>query len=701
MKLTDKINFRQPKYMLPLIVYLPVIGTAYFVFDMFDTKIEDKPAANLQTTEYLNSDLPEAQIKGGDGIGGRYESMVKSYGKIEDHSAISNIDRNNQDEKEEYESKYSDAELELLDKEAAQSASMQDKELQEANARERDREAIAELQKALAEARLNGQKGLEPDSDKSDGSPESDGKVEMKGKIEINDKAVKGLSDAEKPNEVVKKVKTSSDYFNTLTENEKEPNLIKAIIDENVKAVDGSRVRLRLLDDIEIGETVVRKGSYLYATMSGFGSQRVKGNVKSLLVDDELVKINLHFKRNVKVRIEPGFQFDKVEIRPVSYGIEYKKVDGGIEFELVNASQKVSVEFDGDRAENLFLFPDLPDMDKPDKNESNVLYYGPGQHDVGCIVMKSNQTLYLDEGAFVYGHIVGKRIENIKISGRGVLCGARETHSDEKRTQLMNFVHCRNVEISGVTLIDSPAWTIRLKNSQDLLVDNVKQISWILNSDGLDICNCRHVRVRNCFFRNYDDCITVKNQALAKMGCEDILVENCVGWTDCANVFLVGPECGTTREPRTNYIRNVTFRNCIVLETPALHDSEEGDDGWRGGCAAINARVGTYEGAGGGGRMSDILFENIRIEDLTGGRPIATEIVSDGENTGSLTGVTFRNITFKGSKFLPAQVRGVSKKFPLRNVTLDNVVFNGKYIRKADNKKYLFINPYIENLQFK
>lgn len=102
MKLTDKINFRQPKYMLPLIVYLPVIGTAYFVFDMFDTKIEDKPAANLQTTEYLNSDLPEAQIKGGDGIGGRYESMVKSYGKIEDHSAISNIDRNNQDEKEEY-----------------------------------------------------------------------------------------------------------------------------------------------------------------------------------------------------------------------------------------------------------------------------------------------------------------------------------------------------------------------------------------------------------------------------------------------------------------------------------------------------------------------------------------------------------------------------------------------------------------------
>ena len=66
----------------------------------------------------------------------------------------------------------------------------------------------------------------------------------------------------------------------------------------------------------------------------------------------------------------------------------------------------------------------------------------------------------------------------------------------------------------------------------------------------------------------------------------------------------------------------------------ASYDSKEGDDGWRGGCAAINARVGIYEGLGGGGRMSDILFENIQIENLYGGRPIAVEIVSDGTDTG-------------------------------------------------------------------
>lgn len=407
------------------------------------------------------------------------------------------------------------------------------------------------------------------------------------------------------------------------------------------------------------------------------------------------------FKDKVKVRVEPQFPFHKVEIRPLSYNLKYQKVEKAVEFELTDASQKISLEFDGDRSGNLFLFPDLPDMNKPDKDDPNVIYYGAGRHDVGRIVMKSNQTLYLDEGAFVFGYIVGKWIENIKITGRGILCGAKETHCDEKRTQMMNFEHCRNVEISGLTLIDSPAWTIRLKNSRDLLVNNIKQISWILNSDGLDICNSNNVKISNCFFRNYDDCITIKNQALAKMGCEDILIEKCVGWTDCANVFLVGPECGTTREPETNYIRNVTFRDCIVLETPALYDSKEGDDGWRNGCAAINARVGTYEGQGGGGRMSDILFDNIKIENLSGGRPIAMEIVSDGNNTGSLNRVTFKNIIFTGNKYLPAQIRGVSKEFPLQNIVFENIVFNGKHLKKADNKKYMYINAYTENLKFK
>ena len=63
MRITDKINFRQPKYMLPAIVYIPLLATGYFVFDMFDTEVAEKQDKNLQTTEFLNPNLPSAKIR--------------------------------------------------------------------------------------------------------------------------------------------------------------------------------------------------------------------------------------------------------------------------------------------------------------------------------------------------------------------------------------------------------------------------------------------------------------------------------------------------------------------------------------------------------------------------------------------------------------------------------------------------------------
>ena len=46
----------------------------------------------------------------------------------------------------------------------------------------------------------------------------------------------------------VTKAKAASDYFNTIRSGKTQSSLITAIIDENIKAAEGSRVRLRLLD---------------------------------------------------------------------------------------------------------------------------------------------------------------------------------------------------------------------------------------------------------------------------------------------------------------------------------------------------------------------------------------------------------------------------------------------------------------------
>ena len=325
MMITDKINFKQPKYVLPAILYPLLLISGYLIFDIFDTEPAET-GNTLQTTEFLNPELPQARVDNNGGIDGKYESMVKSYGRIQDFSAVENIERNNnKDDKEAYESKYTEDDLALLDMEADKRTEELERlrEMQErlrksaekgeamnhdtvslpsldeheriARSEQRRKEALAELDKALAEARSQGRKGLEPTPDNTDTSvyrPVTTGTVTDRN-VEVNGNAVHELGDDAETGQVVKKIKTSSDYFHTLAENEPEPRLIKAIIDENIKAVDGSRVRLRLLDDVEINETVVPKGSYLYATMSGFGSQRVKGSIKSLLVEDELVKVNL------------------------------------------------------------------------------------------------------------------------------------------------------------------------------------------------------------------------------------------------------------------------------------------------------------------------------------------------------------------------------------------------------------------------
>lgn len=310
MELFKKINIRQPKYMLPLILYFPLLIAGYLIFDIFDTEVAEVPDGNMQTTEYLNPELPDVQMKG-DGIGGKYESMLKSYGRIDDLSAVDNIDRYQEDEKEEYESKYSDEErAQLQSEEERKLAEMQEllaqsaRQGQELNATgmtdeerlarasQQEQEAMDELNRALALARMQGAAEATPPAEPNSHESHTE-KGNTEGQISVNENSRHAIDENEEPQEVVKKLKVTSDYFNTLTQNEPEASLIKAIIDEDIKAVDGSRVRLRLLDDIEMGGRVLPKGSYLYAIMSGFGSQRVKGTIKSILVGDELVKVSL------------------------------------------------------------------------------------------------------------------------------------------------------------------------------------------------------------------------------------------------------------------------------------------------------------------------------------------------------------------------------------------------------------------------
>ena len=57
----NKINFKQPKYFFPAILYVLLLITGYLFIDAFTTDVKSADP-RLMSTEYLNSELPEARI---------------------------------------------------------------------------------------------------------------------------------------------------------------------------------------------------------------------------------------------------------------------------------------------------------------------------------------------------------------------------------------------------------------------------------------------------------------------------------------------------------------------------------------------------------------------------------------------------------------------------------------------------------------
>ena len=88
----------------------------------------------------------------------------------------------------------------------------------------------------------------------------------------------------------------NSKAFNTVSSSSSsdlEQNTIKAMVDQTIKVETGSRVRFVLLEDVRLGGTIVRKGTYLFGEVSGFRGQRILTSVSSVLVNGKQLKVKL------------------------------------------------------------------------------------------------------------------------------------------------------------------------------------------------------------------------------------------------------------------------------------------------------------------------------------------------------------------------------------------------------------------------
>ncbi len=316
------------------------------------------------------------------------------------------------------------------------------------------------------------------------------------------------------------------------------------------------------------------------------------GHQRSVNQSEIVSYVNLVSDEELEIEVEPLTKKadGKIMIKPYSKEIAPKRVDNKIVFSLKENGAYV-FEID-DYHGLLYIFNNKPVSCATPENVT--YYFGKGVHFPGKITLKSNESVYVDKDALVYGCIFAENAENIHIYGNGLFDDSGEErfseHCYEPYTNgNVKFYDCKNIRIEGVGFMNSAIWCINLFHCFDVEIDGINVFGqWRYNTDGIDIVNSQNITVKNSFVHSFDDTITVKGiDRYAFESNKNMLFEHCVLWCDW------GKTCEIGLETAAHEYRNIIFRDCDIL---------------RGGNAACDIQNGDWAD------VHDITFENIRLE---------------------------------------------------------------------------------------
>lgn len=396
------------------------------------------------------------------------------------------------------------------------------------------------------------------------------------------------------------------------------------------------------------------------------------------------------FDGEVEIEIISNKEIKTLDIRPKEFGIKPTIKGKKITFKLSKPSQFV-VEINGYH-KALHIFANPVETVAIDKQDSKVHYFGPGIHEAGIINLKSDETVYIDGGAIVYGVITSENTQNIKILGRGILDASKYA-----RDEAPNMIYLKNVKnayLNGIILRDPHIWTILPGKCDSVTIDNVKLIGlWRYNSDGIDIVNSKNVTIKNSFIRAFDDNIAIKglngaNDAPYNI-IENIKVDNCVLWNDWGRPIEIG------LETVVDTIKNISFSNCYIPHfTWIAIDIQNGDRGY----------------------VKDVRFENISIEDpILDSISIGTthmdkkelgktiELVirgfgmwaTDTIRRGTINNISFNNIRYNSNNPTFINLVGYDSTHLVNNIYIKDYYVNGS---KITDQSSIMKNEFVRNV---
>lgn len=398
---------------------------------------------------------------------------------------------------------------------------------------------------------------------------------------------------------------------------------------------------------------------------------------------DEAAFAYFDINDEVNITISTKEKIGSVKILPNTECITPNITNNSLSFKI-DSPICLTIEINGDYVQSLHLFANSFEDDIPDPENPDVIYFGPGTHYISNLLVEDNKTVYIAGGAIIYGTIEPDepysiseysklksysptfllKGRNITFKGRGIIDGSLcPTHS---RNVL--FVEGSDINLKGIIIRDASHWTIPVRRSDRIHLDNLKLLGYRANSDGVDICNSRNVLVENCFIRTLDDLIVVKSfEGDGKT--ENIMVKKCVLWNEVAHALSIGAEI---RED----VDNVIFEDCDIIR-------DKGRE-W-------SLRVFQSDG----GRVTNVSFDNIRIEETQ--RLISLWINesfwSRDKERGHIQGVKFTNISAKGNN-LKIELLGYNQDHLVQDVFFKNITFNNRVILKED----IVSNGFVKNI---
>ncbi|MEO1051874.1 MAG: glycoside hydrolase family 28 protein [Bacteroidota bacterium] len=118
----------------------------------------------------------------------------------------------------------------------------------------------------------------------------------------------------------------------------------------------------------------------------------------------------------------------------------------------------------------------------------------------------------------------------LDLDGDGKDDGYGDGEQHYLRPTLIELYECKNILIEGVTLRDSPFWTLHPVFSKNITIRNIKVYGEVLNDDGIDPDSCEDVLIEGCTVQTHDDAISIKagrdQDAWNRMGSKNIIIRN-------------------------------------------------------------------------------------------------------------------------------------------------------------------------------